>query len=46
VKDNLEARIILLRKRIEQKCPEIRLLPAGRGRFSLQLDCRIELTEK
>jgi len=46
VKDNLEARIILLRKRIEQKCPEIRLTPAGRGRFSLQLDCRVELEEK
>jgi hypothetical protein len=46
VRDNLESRLVLLRKRLEQKCPDLALVSTGRGLFRLDLACEIELEER
>ncbi len=45
IRDNLESRLVLLRKRLEQKCPDIALVVTGRGQFRLVLACDVRLEE-
>jgi len=46
VKDNLESRLILLRKRLQEKMPELQIVPTARGSFTLRVDAQLELVER
>jgi adenylate cyclase len=45
-RDNLESRLILLRRRLQEKCPDLALVASGRGRFILSVAADLDLVEK
>ena len=42
VADNLEARLVLLQRRLDDKCSAIKMQKTGRGRFKLVISCTLD----